>query len=242
MKRFMLVLAVLGLQATVSSAQIPDTFENLQVLPKDIGKQELIGTMRSFSAALGLRCDGCHEQKVPGDFESTDWASDAKPRKEVARGMMRMVSEINQTLLPTATGEHDFAVRCITCHRGVQTPEQLGDLLLHVIADEGVDAGVARYRELREEYYGSGSYDFGPLTLPGVADALARDHDDADGARRMLQLNLEMIPDHADSYLMLARLDLAAEDPDAARANVQKALQLDPENRRAQRMLQELGQ
>jgi tetratricopeptide (TPR) repeat protein len=40
--------------------QIPDKFTNLQVLPKDLGKRELLETMKNFTRALGVRCQFCH--------------------------------------------------------------------------------------------------------------------------------------------------------------------------------------
>ena len=42
------------------AAQIPDKFENLKVLPKDIPQRELIDVMRGFAGALGFRCHNCH--------------------------------------------------------------------------------------------------------------------------------------------------------------------------------------
>jgi uncharacterized protein HemY len=57
----------------------------------------------------------------------------------------------------------------------------------------------------------------------------------------MAELNLEMNPDDADGYLLLAQIELTAGDKAAARANVDKALELDPENRHAQRLLQQLA-
>ncbi len=41
--------------ADTAAAQIPDKFTNLKVLPKDISKGELVGIMRAFSGALGVR-------------------------------------------------------------------------------------------------------------------------------------------------------------------------------------------
>lgn len=242
MKTMILSLVLPCLLVAGAAAQIPDKYTNLEVLPRDIGKRDLVTTMKSFAMDLGLRCTDCHEQKTPGDFSSIDWASDKMPNKEVARGMMKMVQEINGNLLPAATGERDFEISCVTCHRGVAHPRTLDDELLEVISSDGVDAGETRYRELRDSYYGSGSYDFGPMTLATVAETLAQERTDLDGARRMVRLNLEMNPDHADSYVMLAQIDLAAGDKDAALAHVEKALALDPESGHAKRMLQQLSQ
>jgi len=240
MKNLTLSLVLFTLLTGSASAQIPDKFTNLKVLPEDIGKRELIKTMRSFAMALGVRCTDCHEEKTPGDFSSIDWASDKLHNKEVARGMMKMVQGINADLLPAATGEHDFSVRCVTCHRGVDHPRTLDNVVLKAVGKDGVEAGETRYRELREAYYGSGSYDFSPMTLATVAESLAQESGDMDGARRMVLLNLEMNPDHADSYLMLAQFDLAGDDKDTARININKALEIVPDHRQAKRMLSQL--
>ncbi len=242
MKNLTLSLVLFTLLAGSASAQVPDKFTNLKVLPEDIGKRELITTMKSFAAALGMRCTDCHEQKIPGDFSSIDWASDKLPNKDIARGMMKMVGGINSDLLPAATGEHDFSVRCVTCHRGVDHPRTLDNVVLKAITKDGAEAGEARYRELRENYYGSGAYDFTAMTLATVAQTLAQERGDMEGARRMVLLNLEMNPDHADGYLMLAQFDLAGGDNDAARININKALAIEPDHGHAQRMLKQLGQ
>ncbi|MFT5234185.1 MAG: hypothetical protein ACI9UK_000019 [Candidatus Krumholzibacteriia bacterium] len=223
-----------------ASAQVPNKFENLQVLPKDIIKGDLVKVMRSASLALGVRCSACHVEKEPGNFMSTDWPSDELEMKETARGMMKMVAEINANLLPAATGKHDFQVSCITCHRGVAEPYLLTEVVLKTTTKDGAEAGETRYRELREEYYGSGSYDFGPMSLTTVAESLIAEHADMAGARQFLNLNLEMHPEFGDTYLMLAQLDMAGGDDEAARANIERALEIDPESRQAKRMLSQL--
>lgn len=43
-----------------SSAQLPTEFKNLQLFPSDIESEELIDVMKSFTMALGVRCDLCH--------------------------------------------------------------------------------------------------------------------------------------------------------------------------------------
>ena len=58
-----------------ATAQIPDKFENLQVLPKDTSRMDLINTMKDFAFALGTRCWYCHDGE--GDDLSTfNFASD----------------------------------------------------------------------------------------------------------------------------------------------------------------------
>ena len=58
-----IAFAALLLIGTPATAQFPDKFRNLKVLPKDISKHELESTMRGFAFALGVRCDHCHVEK-----------------------------------------------------------------------------------------------------------------------------------------------------------------------------------
>jgi hypothetical protein len=93
--------------------------KNLKVLPQDISGAQLLGTMKFFAQSLGVRCTYCHvgaAGQPPSDF-----ASDANPHKNIARGMIRMVGQINANL-PTITGESDSKVTCFTCHRGSTSP------------------------------------------------------------------------------------------------------------------------
>jgi hypothetical protein len=80
--------------------------KNLKLLPAD---ENLIPTMRSFTAALGVKCDFCH---VQGDF-----ASDDKHHKEIARHMISMAKDINGKFPDGKTH-----VTCYTCHRGATEP------------------------------------------------------------------------------------------------------------------------
>lgn len=79
--------------------------KNLKLLPAE----NLIPTMRSFSAALGVECSFCH---VQGDF-----ASDEKHTKEIARHMIGLAKEINGHFPDGKTH-----VTCYTCHRGAEEP------------------------------------------------------------------------------------------------------------------------
>ena len=104
---------------------IPDKFTNLQVLPKDISKDDLVHTMRLFSRSLGVRCDFCHEFQD----EKPNFASDKKDEKNAARNMMRMVGDINKNYMPKLQplpGEEkkQTGVNCWTCHRGEKQPAQ----------------------------------------------------------------------------------------------------------------------
>ncbi len=234
------ILALL-LSAGTATAQIPDEFKNLQVLPKDIGKRELVDLMRSFSGALGVRCTNCHPGPTPDSLEGVDFASDELEDKKVARGMIKMVDEINGKLLPATGKRSPLRVRCVTCHRGVTEPEPLGDLLVRTAEKGGTAAAVARYQELRKEYYGTGSYDFSARTLNGVAEKLAQEKHDVDGAITLAQLNVEQYPDTGSVHLLLGQLYAQKGDKAAARASVERALALDPGDRRAKQLLERLA-
>ena len=104
-----------------ATAQIPDKFENLQVIPKDTSRMDLINTMKDVTFALGTRCWYCHDGE--GDDLSTfNFASDVKPTKATARIMMKMVHEINTNYISKL--DADRKVTCYTCHRGKVEPEE----------------------------------------------------------------------------------------------------------------------
>ena len=148
MRRLVLVLAgglSLALVLTVAPATraqqrwVPPDPMNLQVLPEDIDKAELVQTMRSFTQALGVRCEFCHVGEADQPLDTFNFMSDAKPEKATARKMLRMVMDINDKYLKGveghgengAHGEQEKAgqegkegpkVTCYTCHRGETHP------------------------------------------------------------------------------------------------------------------------
>jgi hypothetical protein len=101
----------------------PAPFKNLQVLPKDISRQDLTETMRAFNAALGVQCTYCHAYIGPGDPKN-DMASDDKAPKLVARVMLQMTNDINARLAANIKKPADqiTKVACATCHRGSAIP------------------------------------------------------------------------------------------------------------------------
>jgi hypothetical protein len=118
------VVIATAVTARAQQNPIPETFTNLQVLPKDITRAQLVPVMRSFAMHLGIRCEHCHVGEG-NDLSKFDFASDAKPAKATARKMMSMVRTINGTLLDgvgTAPPPGTNRVTCYTCHRGARTP------------------------------------------------------------------------------------------------------------------------
>ena len=118
--------------AAVATAQTPSApptqtpaaapqFKNLQVFPKDITRDQLIGNMKGFSQALGVRCVHCHVGEEGKPLSTFDFASDAKKEKVVARKMLTMVHRINSEDLGVKDFK-DVKVTCFTCHRGATKP------------------------------------------------------------------------------------------------------------------------
>ena len=222
--------------------------KNLQVLPKDMPRQQVVALMRTFALGLGVRCEHCHAPQAgaveasPGGPPRLDYASDSLETKRVAREMLRMVTDINQKYLP-ATGRTipvRHQVSCETCHHGLAKPRTLTAALADAVDAKGADSAVALYRGLREKYYGSGAYNFGELSLSEAAGEIARTPDQRPAAIALLKLNLEFFPDHFASLVALGNLSAQAGDTAAAISALQKAVALQPDNPQARGLLSRL--
>ena len=95
--RQVLSIVVASLAAATALAQAPaqEAPKNLQVLPKDWTRAQVVNVMQNFNAALGVGCDYCH---VQNQGSPPDFASDDKPEKEAARAMMKLTGELNTDL------------------------------------------------------------------------------------------------------------------------------------------------
>ena len=94
---------------------------NLKVLPKKLTYKQVDHIMDNWAAALGVRCNFCHEPNKVG--RGMNFASDAKPEKKMAREMYLMAAKLNKKYFK---GEKDSlgvaklgSVNCYTCHHGV---------------------------------------------------------------------------------------------------------------------------
>lgn len=231
-------LGALTLLPVVSSAQ--EAPRNLQVLPKDMTRQQVTQVMRGFTAALGVRCSSCHVGEEGQPLNTYDFASDDKPMKLKAREMLRMSAAINDTYLAELPERRDPNVRvtCITCHRGVTRPQPIESIVEQTMAEDGVDTALERYRQLRERHYGGFAYDFTDRPLVVLGETLAEGN--ADAAVRILELNLEFNPRSALTLFGLARTYDTAGDKDRAIEHFRKGLEIMPDNAQAQRRLREL--
>jgi tetratricopeptide (TPR) repeat protein len=221
-------------------AQGPDDEKpkNLKVLPRDSSHRQVVEIMRGYSLALGVRCEECHYQSSP--TEDLEFDSDKKPEKETARRMMKMTTVINEQIGQMRLKD-SIQVTCVTCHHGLLHPQTLGAVVTQSISKKGVDGAIAEYRQLRDQYYGTGAYNFAPITLNDVAVQLAEGNKDFDSALKILNLNLEFAPKDANTYVTMARVQIAKGDKTGATASLHKALEIDPDNRFAKRMLQQAG-
>ena len=136
-------------QAPAAGAQQPRPLQNLQIIPKETPRPQVIQTMQSFTSALGVRCEHCHVD----ENGRQDFAADDKRTKNVARAMMKMTEDLNAKI-PTVvakTATDAARVQCATCHRGVAIPKLLTDIMTETIAASGTTAAATKYRELRKQ-------------------------------------------------------------------------------------------
>lgn len=207
-----------------------DNPKNLQVLPEDISNDELGQIMRGFAMGTGNRCSACHVGEVEADLSTYDFSLDDKEKKSKARQMIRLVEEINTSLAKAFPDSTNLVtVSCATCHRGQSKPEMIEDVLARSLHDEGLDDTLAKYRELRERYYGGYTFDFSERMLMRFTEDLA-ENQNLDAALRFVDLNLEYFPESSPSYALRARVLLEQGDVNSARRDYEKALQLEPGN------------
>ncbi|MBI3982428.1 MAG: c-type cytochrome [Gemmatimonadetes bacterium] len=222
------LLAGLAAPAVAQNRFPPDSLRNLKVLPATTTPREIVGIMRGFASALGVRCQHCHVGEEGRPLETFDFVTDDKRTKRTARLMIQMVQDINQRTLaeiperPTP----NVAVTCETCHRGVARPAPLGQLIAEALAAGGPDSARQAYRALRERYYGRASYDFGEPSLVGTALDLARDGR-LDEALAVLRLNDEQFPTSANTMNNIGDVYLARRDTVAALEAYRTALRRD---------------
>lgn len=97
---------------------------NLKVLPAGTTTAQLLPAMRAFAAALGTNCGYCHVWTGPG-LPTNNYASDEKPTKDIARAMMRMATQANESIAAATKkpADQQTRVQCMTCHRGEAIPK-----------------------------------------------------------------------------------------------------------------------
>jgi hypothetical protein len=118
-------LTVVGMAATRPPEEGP---KNLKVLPKHITHEELGKIMDSWKEALGVKCSFCHAPSADSSSHHLDFASDAKPEKNMARYMYKMTGKINKKFFKMNkddNGKIVSTITCVTCHRGNPHPGEV---------------------------------------------------------------------------------------------------------------------
>src|SRR5262245_8403046 len=83
----------------------------------DLSTSQFIPVMNFFAASMGRRCNFCHVNNQ-GQW---DYASDAKPEKNTAREMIKLVMDTNNRLTQLKLDP----ISCYTCHRGRNSPQSV---------------------------------------------------------------------------------------------------------------------
>ena len=121
----LLSTTITGAVATLPAA--PNEYKNLKVLPRNISSKNLSKIMvDDFEDGLGVSCGFCHVEEK--DSHRLDYASDAKPEKQIARIMMKMTIGINKRyfkLKHALIGDSILQITCVTCHNGQPRPGNL---------------------------------------------------------------------------------------------------------------------
>ncbi len=265
MRQFRPTLLALTLVATAPAALLAqggrgggEPPKNLQVLPKDMPRNQVTALMRQFTMALGVRCEHCHTEdpaaaaaaaSAPaggrggrGGGPQLDYALDDKENKKVARDMLKMVMDINGKYLPT-TGRtlNDLnRVTCETCHHGLAKPRTLRAAMTEAVTAKGADSAIALYRALRLRYYGAAAYDFSEMSLSETGNQLATVPDNRKAAIAILKLNLEFFPQSIPTLQNLANVSIQAGDTAGAVDALNKALAIQPDNNQLRNLLQRI--
>ncbi len=120
----MIVVVMIGVAGTTPTKQ-SNVYKNLKILPQDITKEQMHDIMEGqFGDALGVKCDYCHAKDPAADHP--DFASDANPKKDIAREMMTMVLQMNKEnfkVQKPLIGDSLMVVTCYTCHHGSAFPD-----------------------------------------------------------------------------------------------------------------------
>src|SRR5881396_2219017 len=96
--------------------------------------RNLLAEMQSYTQALGVPCDFCHVAPANSGLP--------QPKKDIARTMIAITRDLNiQVQLATGKAPVEATrVECATCHRGVNIPRPLGQIIAQTLQYKGADA------------------------------------------------------------------------------------------------------
>src|ERR1041385_2933834 len=201
--RITLAILLLAVSASAQEWNWPEKPANLKVLTGFTGAK-LAPVMKGFTNALGVRCSYCHVGEEGKSLATYDFASDANPNKDRARDMLRMLGSINEQLqkIPSS-GEKRVNMWCHTCHAGRARPMTLDEELSETYRKSGLQPTLARYRDLKDRYYGKAGYDFSDRSLRSVGNDLLR-AGKIDDAIAIFRLNTTEHPESPLAWMDLA--------------------------------------
>lgn len=116
--------------------------------------------------------------------------------------------------------------------------KSIAEALLKIIQEQGVEAAVKQYRELKATE--PTAYDFGEDELNGLGYQLLEMKKFKD-AIRVFELNVEEYPSSYSAYDSLGEAYMDNGEKDLAIKNYKKSLELNPANENAKKMLKRLG-
>ncbi len=217
----------------------PEKTQNIQVLPKEWPGTRLQPVMTGFARTLGVRCAHCHVGEQGQPLSSYDFASDENPNKDRAREMLKMLRMINGQLAKIEpSGDQRVNMWCHTCHNGKPRPMTLGEELSEAYRLHDITTALAKYKDLKENYYGMGSYRFDDMALNDLGYQILKD--DVEAAISIFKLSTDEFPESWNVWDSLAEAYMKAGQTQLAIANYRKSLELNPSNTNAANMLKKL--
>lgn len=126
----LIIISVMAVSATLSPVA---RYKNLKILPQDISEAKMDSIMKSYTKALKVSCDFCHEEAKKDPFSIVPITSTGKVldyaldngMKENARKMMLLTIDINKNYFrydSLVKPVYLNVVSCNTCHRGDPYP------------------------------------------------------------------------------------------------------------------------
>ena len=156
-----------------------------------------------------------------------------------APGRWAMASGL--VVLTFALGAGIFAVALATwvpsIKRAYDSRKPMVEILSATIDSSGIDEAVKQYHDFKTSAPAIYNFDEGELNTLGYRLIRSKKFEQA---IRIFQLNVEAYPQSSNVYDSLAEAYMNHGDKPLALANYQRALQLNPKNKTAARMIQEL--
>ena len=193
----------------------PALFVDAQVVPRE----NLQAIMQKTATDLGVTCNYCH---------SAERGSGApEPKKDIARQMFVMTNELSAKV-QTATGNAKAKVECVTCHRGVPIPRQIGDIFTQTMVEKSLPDAIAQHKDLREHFFGRQAYDFGEDSLLSLGQRITASR--PDDAIAILKLNLDFYPKSAKTLAAIGYAYTRKYDDESAIKYLEQAVEIEPNN------------